>query len=67
MEKLNEFQATGKWPGMKSKVVENQAWSEKQDKKARKVERKRKKELKKEVKFFEIGTLPICIASQFSD
>ena len=49
MEKLNEFQATGKWPGMKSKVVENQAWSEKQDKKARRVERKRKKELKKEV------------------
>ena len=47
MEKLTEFQATGKWPGMKSKVVENQAWSEKQDKKARKVERKRKKELKK--------------------
>ena len=36
MEKLSEFQATGKWPGMKTKVVEKQAWSEKQDKKAKK-------------------------------
>ena len=33
---------------MKTKVVEKQAWSEKQDKKAKKAERKRKKDLKKE-------------------
>merc|ERR1712080_90335 len=46
-ERLSEFQATGKWPGMKSKVVERPAWSDKQDKKARKAERKRRKELKK--------------------
>ena len=46
LEKLKAFQETGVWPGMKTKTLENVAWSEKQDKKARKNERKRRKELK---------------------
>ena len=46
-EKLAVYQATGKWPGMKSKVMEKTAWSDKVDKKGRRDERQRIKELKK--------------------
>ena len=46
-EKLAVYQATGKWPGMKSKVMEKTAWSDKIDKKGRRDERQRIKELKK--------------------
>ena len=46
-EKLAVYQATGKWPGMKSKVLEKTAWSDKVDKKGRRDERQRIKELKK--------------------
>jgi len=46
-EKLAVYQATGKWPGMKSKVIEKTAWSDKVDKKGRRDERQRIKELKK--------------------
>ena len=45
-EKLAVYQATGKWPGMKSKVIEKTAWSDKVDKKGRRDERQRIKELK---------------------
>jgi len=45
--KLTEFKETGKWPGMKSKPVENVAWSKKLEKKDRKEKRKRIKEMKK--------------------
>ena len=44
--KLTEFKETGKWPGMKSKPVENVAWSKKLEKKDRKEKRKRIKEMK---------------------
>jgi len=47
MEKLSEFEKTGRWPGMKYKVDEKLAWSEKVDKKGRRDERKRIKDLKK--------------------
>ena len=45
-EKLAVYQATGKWPGMKSKIIEKTAWSDKVDKKGRRDERQRIKELK---------------------
>jgi len=45
--KLTEFKETGIWPGMKSKPVENVAWSKKLEKKDRKEKRKRIKEMKK--------------------
>ena len=45
--KLTEFKETGKWPGMKSKPVENVAWSKKLEKKDRKEKRKRIKDLKR--------------------
>ena len=47
MEKLDVYQATGKWPGFKGKVIEKPAWSDKQDKRGRRDERQRIKELKK--------------------
>ncbi len=45
--KLEAFKETGVWPGMKSKVESKIAWSEKQDRKKKKLERIRKKDLKR--------------------
>ena len=45
--KLEAFRETGVWPGMKSKVESKIAWSEKQDRKKKKLERIRKKDLKR--------------------
>ena len=46
-KKLLIYRETGNWPGMKPKPVQSKAWSEKQDAKAKKLDRKRKKELKR--------------------
>ncbi len=49
-EKLTAFKETGLWPGSKVKAEAKVAWSNKVDKKAKRMERKRKKELKAESK-----------------
>ena len=45
-KKLEVYRETGHWPGMKQKPTTSKPWSDKQDAKGRRLDRKRKKEIK---------------------
>ena len=45
-KKLEVYRETGHWPGMKQKPTTSKPWSDKQDAKSRRLDRKRKKEIK---------------------